>query len=175
MLRNSVAIESINGFAPEQTDVSPEEPIFVLTSSQLQEIITRAIQPLQDRIETLEVIVARLGGIEAKFEALEKDMDSLVENDLNQLRLINDLRSGHATMQPSGDKTMERIAKIDDILKVNGSTSFKELGRLLKIRPQEMSRIVAKLDKRRYEIFFRAGDDRQKVLRLKVQIVNVKR
>jgi len=50
--------EAINRFAreAEQTDfVSPsEESFFVLTSSQLQEIIKEAIQPLQDEVSQLK-------------------------------------------------------------------------------------------------------------------------
>jgi len=56
---NNVATASINSFGNSpKADVLPseEESIFVLTSSQLQEIISRAIQPLQDRIKTLEEI-----------------------------------------------------------------------------------------------------------------------
>ena len=55
---DNVATASINSFGIlPQADVLPsEDPIFVLTSSQLQEIISRAIQPLQDRIKTLEEI-----------------------------------------------------------------------------------------------------------------------
>jgi len=45
----------INSFGPmPEADVPPEESVFVLTSSQLQEIISRAVQPLQDRISELE-------------------------------------------------------------------------------------------------------------------------
>ena len=56
---DNVATARINSFGPSpKADVPPseEESIFVLTSSQLQEIISRAIQPLQDRIKTLEEI-----------------------------------------------------------------------------------------------------------------------
>lgn len=55
-----IALAKINSFAhvAQQADVSPEEPIFVLSSSQLQEILTRAVQeatgPLVERIEALE-------------------------------------------------------------------------------------------------------------------------
>jgi len=53
-----IAIASINSFGiSPQADVLPsEESIFVLTSSQIQEIISRAVQPLKDRIKTLEEI-----------------------------------------------------------------------------------------------------------------------
>jgi hypothetical protein len=52
-----LAIASINtfGISPKAEYVPPsEEPIFVLTSVQLQNLIKEAIQPLQDRIESLE-------------------------------------------------------------------------------------------------------------------------
>jgi len=52
-----IATASINSFGNSpKADVLPseEESIFVLTSSQLQEIISRAIQPLKDRISDLE-------------------------------------------------------------------------------------------------------------------------
>jgi hypothetical protein len=52
---DKLAVASINSFGPSpKVDVPPEESIFVLTSGQLQEIISRAIQPLQDRISELE-------------------------------------------------------------------------------------------------------------------------
>jgi hypothetical protein len=52
MLKDSVATESIYGFAPmaQQADVPPEEPIFVLTGSQLQDIITRVVQEATERL-----------------------------------------------------------------------------------------------------------------------------
>ena len=55
-----IALAKINSFAhvAQQAKVPPSEPIFVLSSSQLQEIITRAVQeatgPLVERIEALE-------------------------------------------------------------------------------------------------------------------------
>jgi len=49
-----LADASINSFGPmPEAGVPPEDPIFVLTSSQLQEIISRAIQPLKDEVAAL--------------------------------------------------------------------------------------------------------------------------
>jgi hypothetical protein len=54
-----IALARINSFAPVQADVQPVgEPIFVLTGSQLQEIITRATKPLQDRLDALQEEIA---------------------------------------------------------------------------------------------------------------------
>jgi hypothetical protein len=53
--------ESINTFGnASKADIAPpsEESVFVLTSGQLQGIIKEAIQPLQDRIESLEAMIA---------------------------------------------------------------------------------------------------------------------
>lgn len=59
---DKLAVASINSFGiPPKADVPPEEPIFVLTSGQLQDIITRAIQPLQDELSELRATVARQG------------------------------------------------------------------------------------------------------------------
>jgi hypothetical protein len=58
---SEIALAKINSFAREaqQADVQPsEEPIFILTESQLQDIIIRAIQEatvgLVERIKVLE-------------------------------------------------------------------------------------------------------------------------
>ena len=73
----------------QQADVSPEEPIFVLTGSQLQDIISRAVLPLQAELQDLKDTVALQG---EKMAALEATQDLQAENSFIQLRLINDLR-----------------------------------------------------------------------------------
>ena len=97
---NIVEATQINSFAhvAQQADVSPEEPIFVLTSTQLQEIISRAIQPLYEEARELKVIVANLEG---KISALEATQDLHAENQFIQLQLINNLRDAiHKEPQP---------------------------------------------------------------------------
>jgi uncharacterized membrane protein len=55
---------AINNFASQatQTDFVPpsEESVFILTASQIQEIIKEAIQPVKDHIDSLEATVANL-------------------------------------------------------------------------------------------------------------------
>ena len=91
-----VANAGINtfGIASPKADVSPsEEPIFVLTRSQLQEIISQGVQEatksLNSKIDALEDRIIKQ---DEKIVALEATQDTLGENDLNQLRLIADLR-----------------------------------------------------------------------------------
>ena len=88
---SEIALAKINSFAPvaQQADVSPEEPIFVLTESQLQDIISRAVLPLQADLQDLKDTIALHG---EKIAALEATQDTQAENELNMLRLINDLR-----------------------------------------------------------------------------------
>jgi len=73
----NIALARINSLPDVPTQ---EEPVFVLTSSELQDIITRAIQPLQDHIESLEATVARQ---DEKIAALE----STQEHDVNRICL----------------------------------------------------------------------------------------
>lgn len=62
---------------------------------------------------------------------------------------------------------------LKDALKARGTgMTFKEAGRLLKIRPNQMTKLVSQLDKRVFEVFTRAGDSREKVIRLRAQIVS---
>ena len=89
---SEIANARINSFAhvAQQADVQPsEEPVFVLSSSELQDIITRAIQPLQAELQDLKDTIARQ---EEKIAALEATQDTQGENQFIQLRLINDLR-----------------------------------------------------------------------------------
>ena len=73
----------INTFGPAlKADVLPsEDPIFVLTSSQLQDIITRALQPLQDEVAQLLATVANqskeLASLRSKIATQEQDITDL--------------------------------------------------------------------------------------------------
>jgi hypothetical protein len=95
----------INSFAPiaAQTEFSvssSEEAVFILNSSQLQDIITKAIekaiQPLQDDVSLLRATIARQ---DEKITSLEATQDTQADNQLIQLRLINDLRDAN-TKEP---------------------------------------------------------------------------
>ncbi len=124
------------------------------------------LQPLQDHISSLETIIALQG---ERIAALEATASHHEENLLIQLQLIKQLRE--SGRKPSiGTKTIARIAKIDEILKSRGPTTLKELERTLGIDRATMTRLLGKLDMRRYDLHSRPGDEREKVLRLKAQI-----
>jgi len=159
------------------------DQLITLTIGQLQDIITqaveKAIQPLQDRIESQD---ARIAAQNEKIAALEstqeQDVDRIcldIAYDRQRLAKLESRPSTAPTpiVPPKGEKTIARIAKLRDFLKARGGgATFQECERLLAIHPNQMTKLVSQLDKRSFEVFTRAGDDRQRVLRLKAQIVS---
>jgi DNA-binding MarR family transcriptional regulator len=132
----------------------------------LAEPIEAAPQSLQDRISYLEGIIVQLKEENAAMAATQAHF---IENQEIQLKLIKQLRE-RAMKPANGTKTIARIAKIDEILKSRGPTTLKELERILGIDRATMTRLLGKLDMRRYDLHSRPGDEREKVLRLKAQI-----
>ena len=139
---SEIALAKINSFAhvAQQAEVPPEEPIFVLTGSQLQEIISRAVQPLQDRIDALEVTVASQ---EETMAALEATQDVLGENDLNQLRLIADL---HKVQEPQ-PLQKDRGEILRALLAANGGKMLaKEARQKMHLADYAFSKLVASME-----------------------------
>jgi DNA-directed RNA polymerase sigma subunit (sigma70/sigma32) len=120
---DNVANASIKAFgqSPKADFVPPsEDSAFILTSSQLSALITKAIekalQPLQDEVRDLKATVARQ---DEKIAALEATLDTHADNSLIQLRLINSLREGSPGLAPSRkptQKTQDHITEIAQIL-----------------------------------------------------------
>ena len=83
---DTILAAEINSFGPmPEADVSPYgEDIFVLSGRELQEIISRAIQPLQD--ELLEQ-KAMIDGLREDMAAMKVDCESM--NDLRCRDFIN--------------------------------------------------------------------------------------
>ena len=82
---SEIALAKINSFAPvaSQADVSPsEEPVFILTSGQLEAIITQAVElataPLESRIEDLERGVGCGKGGEVPQDD-QKELDQILQ------------------------------------------------------------------------------------------------
>jgi len=111
----------INSFAPiaAQTDfVQPSEEAVFITSSQLKELITKALQPLQNEVMQLRATVTAQ---DEKIAALEATLDTHADNSLIQLRLINSLREdGHKAPESAAPvltkKTQDHITEIAHIL-----------------------------------------------------------
>ena len=113
-----VAAANINTFgpSPKADFVSPSEQLITLTYGQLVQAIQEAIQPLQDRIESLEDTLASQHGeitnLRESVASLEKDRDTLSENQLIQLRLIHELKE--KVNQESPAPTKKTTKKTED-------------------------------------------------------------
>jgi predicted RNase H-like nuclease (RuvC/YqgF family) len=167
---SEIAIAKINRFAPEQANVQPsEEPIFVLTSSQLLQVITRAIKPLQDEVKSLKATVATQ---EEKIRALE----SLQESETN--RLCQDIafdrkrisKLEHPERKP-GQIELSRAEKIAKYLEArpDHKATFETLKGHLGIGNDLLNKSIKTLIKfypGKYGIVHAPGDKRKRTIML---------
>jgi hypothetical protein len=146
-----------------QGQVQPSEQIFVLTGSQLQDIITRTVQPFQDEVSLVKGIVASL---EAKVSALEATQDILGDNQLIQLRLIADLRK----VQEPQPLQRDRGEILRALILANGGKMLAKEARqkmhLGKNRFSELLKICDFIETKPYHL-----DKRQDVIILKSKLV----
>ena len=118
---SEIASASINSFgtSPKANFESPSEEAVFIKVCQLQEIITKALQPLQDEVRDLKATVARQ---DEKIAALEARISLQEDNGLIQLRLINSLRedvhpaAAPAPTRETTQKTQDHITAIAVIL-----------------------------------------------------------
>ena len=129
-----IAIASINTFGPSPKAIeSPSEQLITLTYGQLQGLIEAAIQPLQ----------AEIAQLRGKLASLDKVQDILSENQLIQLRLINELKEGNQEKAATTKKTIDHI---DDLhrLMIEDKTaqiSVAKAARLLGISKERMRQL----------------------------------
>ena len=117
---SEIASARINTFgtSPKADFESPSEEAVFIKVCQLQEIITKALQPFQDEVRDLKATVARQ---DEKIAALEATLDTHADNSLIQLRLINSLREDvpqapKSTAPAFTQKTQDHITEIAHIL-----------------------------------------------------------
>ena len=135
MRMNEVANASINTFgpSPKADSVPPSDQLIVLTYGQLQGLIEAAIRPLQDEIAQLHEDIT----------SLEAAQDTLSDNQLIQLRLINELKEGNQEKAATTKKTIDHI---DDLhrLMIEDKTaqiSVAKAARLLGISKERMRQL----------------------------------
>lgn len=133
---NEVAIASINTFGPSpKADFEPpSEQLITMTYGQLQGLIEAAIQPLQEEI-------AQLRG---ELASLEKVQDTLSDNQLIQLRLINELKEGN--QEKAATTTKKTIDHIDDLYRLMieekaRQVSIAKAARLLGVSKERMRQL----------------------------------
>jgi len=130
-----VASASINTFgpSPKVDSVPPLDQLITLTYGQLQGLIEAAIRPLQEEIAQLREELA----------SLEKVQDTLSENQLIQLRLINELKEGNQEKAATTKKTIDHI---DDLYRLmiedkTAQVSIAKAARLLGISKERMRQL----------------------------------
>ena len=163
---SEIATARINSFGPSpKADVTPEEFIFVLTSSQLRQIITEALQPLQDEVLQLRATVARQ---DKKIASLESTQDTLGENQLIQLQLIHKLRE--ADKKEPGKTEASRAERIEKYLasRPDHRATFETLKGMLQVdnvRLNEAIKVLIATSDRSFSIQKeRTGDKRKRSL-----------
>jgi len=168
---SEIALAKINTFgtSPNADFVSPsEESAFILTTPPLSALITqaveKAIQPLQDEVRDLKTTVARQGEMIA---ALQATQDTHADNQLIQLRLINDLREAK---KGPGKTAISRADKIEKYLtsRPDHRATFETLKGQLQVdnvRLNEAIKILITTSDRSYSIQKETtGDKRKRIL-----------
>ena len=160
------AASAINSFLPAQDACSSvsqsEDPVFILSSAQLQEIITKAIQPLKQEIARDRKEIAALRD---QLSSLEKDRDVLSDNQLMQLRLIQDLKE-KAKREP-GKTELSRAEKIEKYLasRPDHKATFETLKGHLGVDNDLLGiAIKSLLPSGKYAIIKTPGDKRKRAL-----------
>jgi len=187
-----MSIDSIRATSISAFPVSHEEPVFVLTGSQLREIIasavTEATTQLEARVEALEachndtpVTQKRpenpgqvVGDLEGKIQQLQSELEhnfevtlTEVARDRQRLTALEEARVD-APPAPPGSKTAARIERLKQILKDRGGmSSFKALRRDLELKPNQFTALVNKLDKRVFIVTVNHRARDEKLLRLR--------
>lgn len=140
--------ESIYGLLPTgQQEQDTVQPVFE-HSSILHEFQLLK-ESLLDAPNRWDIQEDRITTLEAENMALKRELSSLSENQLIQLRLINQLRE-----RPSEPTTEEHIKRIEKLLKDNPrrAMSFAELRGSLGLSAGRISQIVKRLDPTKFEI-----------------------
>ncbi len=132
------------------------------------EYLTKEKEKLKDELDRFRESVKEARKLDKDcVNDLATDVDKIIDKINEHADDINKVwQATKKPTQPKGKKTLARIEQVKEILK-SGPRTFKDLERLLKISPKEMNRLVSKLDTRCYVIFYRSGDERQKVIRLR--------
>lgn len=130
--------------------------------------LTALLAEVCQRIEALELENKNLKARVLDLEINQEDHDKTINNHAEAINKIWSISK--RSVVPKGQKTKERLGKLDQILKARGARTLSQLEKDLGISPQGMSRLLSELDKRKYQIFPREGNRREKVIKLRSRI-----
>lgn len=143
-------IEGINSFASMASDPR----------------LTILLSEICQRIEALELENKKLRARISEIEDYQDDHNKTLNNHAEAINKVWQISKAKA---PKGSKTKERIEKLDQLLR-SGARTLRQIEKELGISPQEMSRLISKLDKRKYQTFLRDGSAKEKVIKLRARI-----
>lgn len=131
----------LNKFAPEaaKADFSarPPDQLIALTYGQLEELVLRAV----DR--ATEPLKAVLQDLKDKTTKLEGDHDALADNQLNQLRIIKQLREQISRApEPKESPLLDALYTEMEILG-RKQVSFAEAAKILRVTRQRVQQLKA--------------------------------
>ncbi len=144
-----IANASLNSFAskPTQADFVPpsEEQIYVLTGSQLQQIIAMAIQEATEPVlQELHELKATVASQEQKIAALEATAKHQEDNQFIQLQLISQLRE--ATKKEPQPLQKDRGDILRALLAVNGGKMLaKDARKKMHLSKELFSMLIASM------------------------------
>lgn len=138
MSNDNIIVASINAFSVQPS----RDQLVTLTLGQLQDLVKEAIQPLQDRVSALENIVAHQ---EEKIASLESTESLQEDNQLIQLRLINDLRE--AAREGPQPLQRDRGEILRALLAANGGKMLaKDARQKMRMSKQSFTNLLAAID-----------------------------
>ena len=158
---DKVATASINNLRISEADVPPEDPIFVLTASQLRQIVADALQPLQDEVMELR---SKLTSLETLQEQDTTRICLDIAYDRRRLAALE-----HPTKEPGKTET-SRAEKIEKYLasRPDHKATFETLKGMLQvdnIRLNESIKVLMATSERSYVIQKeKTGDKRKRSL-----------
>ena len=137
---DNVATASLNNLRVSEAEVPPsEDPIFVLTASQLRQIITDALQPLQDEVMELKATVASQ---QAEMASMKADI-KLDGHD------IRDLYDALASLEQSHIQPLQR--DLGEILRAliaanGGKMLAKDARQKMHLSKNRFSELLARME-----------------------------
>ena len=157
----------------------PRDQLITITVGELLDIINEVTQGIKAEVDQIQVTIAtqteeivalksEVASLKAKTGAIEKDMDSLANNDSNQLRLIADL---HERDHPDdlGQTVLLRCQKVIRYInnRPDHKAALETLKGVLEVDNDKMSRVIKALNvgwPGRYVLRPIQGDKRKKEL-----------
>ncbi len=183
MRMDKLATANINSFgiAP-QADVPPsEESIFVLTSGQLKDIITRAIQPLQEELSSLreerDQDRQEMAAMKGKIASLEELIETKREENIQEFNGIykslmlhrQDIDELSNPKKKTGETESARVKRIEKYLlnRPDHKATYESLRGLLGVDKDLLNDAITALmaaSPGRYGISHVPGDKRKRAL-----------